>query len=500
MLLGIFRQVASGLDYAHKKGIIHRDIKPANLMLHVDQATGEHLVKITDFGVAKFASQQMTQTGGMMGTPNYMAPEQIHGAFVDGRTDQFALGVVVYEVLTGSKPFTADYLPTLLYRIAREEPLPAERLNSTLNAPVGQVLNKALAKEPAGRFENCVQFINALSDACTTCPAWAGVPRESGFNAPTMAEIPRPALPAEPAFPASGAGAPLFETPAVDHSYDLPPVRYRDREEELGFPLWKKLAIVVLLCAMLGAVITVYRNYVSTADDGSQATNTASRQSAPIPPGQNAPPAEQNTSKVPDNPSQNNPGPNNTSNAPREQTGTEPGQQNSAAAPTAPAEPGDATTDASSKPSQPETVPASKESAPVSDANVRFVSSPANAHVVVDGDELKACTAPCTLNLKAGRHTLTAALSGYGVAQKIIHIPEDTNVFLELSSRLGLVQMSSQPSGAQIYIDGNLQGQTPTTLRLAAGEHKVLLVRGSERHEQTINVKGNSLEQFTFSW
>ena len=103
--LAILRQTATALDYAHKKGIVHRDIKPANIMIHERTHA-----KITDFGVAKIMSQQMTQSGVMMGTPNYMSPEQVQGHAVDGRADQFSLAVIAYEVLTGEKPFLADQL------------------------------------------------------------------------------------------------------------------------------------------------------------------------------------------------------------------------------------------------------------------------------------------------------------------------------------------------------------------------------------------------------
>ena len=95
-LLSVFRQTAAALDYAHKKGIVHRDIKPANIMIHEDGTA-----KITDFGVAKIVSQQMTQAGTIMGTPSYMSPEQVQGGVISGRTDQFSLAVIAYEVLTG---------------------------------------------------------------------------------------------------------------------------------------------------------------------------------------------------------------------------------------------------------------------------------------------------------------------------------------------------------------------------------------------------------------
>ena len=121
-LIRILLQVALALDYAHKKGIVHRDIKPANIMLD-----GDGSAKITDFGVAKILSQEMTQAGTMMGTPNYMSPEQIDGSEISGATDQFALGVIAYEVLTGSKPFRADTIPALMFKILNSERRPRVR-------------------------------------------------------------------------------------------------------------------------------------------------------------------------------------------------------------------------------------------------------------------------------------------------------------------------------------------------------------------------------------
>src|SRR5437763_15208628 len=114
--------------------------------------------KITDFGVAKIISQQMTQQGAMMGSPNYMSPEQVQGHSVDGRADQFALGVIAYEVLTGEKPFAGDYLPTLLYKIVREDPVGPQRLNPTLGTQVETVLRKALSRAPEERYATCAAF------------------------------------------------------------------------------------------------------------------------------------------------------------------------------------------------------------------------------------------------------------------------------------------------------------------------------------------------------
>ena len=118
-MLSFLNQTAAALDYAHKRGIVHRDIKPANIMIH-ERTTA----KIADFGVAKIQSHQMTQAGSMVGTPNYMSPEQIQGQAVGGRSDQFSLAVIAYELLTGEKPFAGESIPALAFKIVKEDPVP----------------------------------------------------------------------------------------------------------------------------------------------------------------------------------------------------------------------------------------------------------------------------------------------------------------------------------------------------------------------------------------
>ena len=146
----IIAQVAEALDFAHAKGIVHRDVKPANIIL-VDGTRA----KITDFGIAKIASgaANLTTTGQFLGTPNYMAPEQVKGAPVDGRTDIFALGICLYECLTRRKPFGGDSLTSISYKIVHEPFPPLSEINPQIPEGFDEVVAHCLAKDPTKRYQ-----------------------------------------------------------------------------------------------------------------------------------------------------------------------------------------------------------------------------------------------------------------------------------------------------------------------------------------------------------
>ncbi len=165
--LDILRQAGSALDYAHRNGIVHRDIKPANIMVHKSG-----MVKIADFGIAKFLTpQHQTATGITLGTPTYMSPEQIGMRTIDGRSDQFSLGVVAYEMLVGARPFQADSLPTLAHQIVYADCPSAHAAAPSLALPADGVFRKVLAKLPEDRYRSCIEFVEALDQALQPGPA-----------------------------------------------------------------------------------------------------------------------------------------------------------------------------------------------------------------------------------------------------------------------------------------------------------------------------------------
>jgi serine/threonine protein kinase len=196
-LANLLAQVADALDYAHARGIVHRDVKPANIILPPGSG-----VKITDFGIAKIAAESanLTTTGQFLGTPNYMAPEQVKGAPVDGRTDIFSLGIVIYEGLTRRKPFGGDSLTTISYRIVHEPFEPPTQVDPAIPVQFDEVVRRCLAKEPKDRYPRARDVAADLRAIAAGKPLIehsldsAAEPTLIGASPAATVEIPSPAI------------------------------------------------------------------------------------------------------------------------------------------------------------------------------------------------------------------------------------------------------------------------------------------------------------------
>jgi serine/threonine protein kinase len=204
-IIDLLRPVLSALDYAHKRGIVHRDIKPSNVMI---TAAGE--VKLMDFGIAKLsADRQLTSTGTTLGSVYYMSPEQIQGAeHVDARSDIYSIGVMLYEMATGQKPFDASSEFSLMSAHLNQDPRPPIQIDSSIPPMLNQVILTALAKDPAQRFQSAAAMGNALASVRSQL-----APQEAAPSA--AAPTPASTAPGAPSGPASGASVPPAPAKAV---------------------------------------------------------------------------------------------------------------------------------------------------------------------------------------------------------------------------------------------------------------------------------------------
>jgi predicted Ser/Thr protein kinase len=435
----VLAQTAAALDYAHGKGIVHRDVKPANIMIAADGT-----VKIADFGIAKVtASEQFTMTGSIVGTPHYMSPEQVQGQPVDGRSDQFSLAVVAFEMLTGEKPHTGEHLTTVVYKIVAEQPVAAHRLNPTLSSGIDAVLGKGLAKKPENRYRSCTEFTAALEAACLATRGWKPMPRGAGLNAPTLADASLPAV----SLPPAGAARATDDEPAPAGARKFGFLRF------LG---------AVLVAATLLALI------------GWQAD--------PSLPGRFRWLSEQVTSVLhPAPPAPANPPPTPVEAAPQP-----------AAQPLESAE---------AKPSPMPVPVAPEEAAPKTAANVvpriphaqpvTLVTSPAGATAALDGREDVACTTPCSLEATPGRHSIVFTLTGYQVEHRQVDMGtgpvELPPVVLRSSS--GTLLVSSVPAGATILVNGKrVSGTTPTQLALAPGSYEITIEKDGRESTNKVEI------------
>jgi serine/threonine protein kinase len=503
-VLSILRQIALALDYAHKKGIVHRDIKPANILIHESTRA-----KITDFGVAKILSQQMTQSGVMMGTPNYMSPEQVQGHAVDGRADQFSLAVIAYEILTGEKPFVADHLPSLLYRIVREDPVPPQRLNPTLSPQVEVVLRKALSKSAGERYPTAVEFVESLAEACNANPGWHPLPRSGAQSLPTIGG--GAAIHHTSAAPSTSlsesAPEPVRAPPMMLPTRPLHPDDVESRNPLLKSLLWMLVGIGLVGLVLFGAQKFLFNRNEPLATTETPATPDKPARDTPSEPTA-AKPSPIGDSRVPDQTTKESPKPESPPEVTKpevtkpETTNPESANQESAKhAGDAPSEtPQKPTHVAAQPPRVASNIPPPVVVKPGADKTVQFLTDPPGAKVTIDDNPALTCKAPCMLQLPAGRHAMNAQLAGFRSYPRVFNIPQDGDIFLQLSKASGTLSITSNPPGATIEINNEMQSKhTPALFNLPPGTYHVRVARSgafldfdAEIHDQAVVVKNVS--------
>ena len=218
----IVRQVLAGARYAHANGIVHRDLKPQNVLVDA-----EGRARVTDFGIARAGVSEITQTGSVLGTAQYLSPEQAQGLPVTAASDIYSIGVLLYEALTGRVPFEAESPVSVALKQVSERPQPPSQLNPAVSRALDAVVLKALAKDPANRFASADEFLAAL-DAAETDPSGAALGDTAEHEAVAVA-----------------AGKP-------------PPGRPEGPPEHRGFFTPARLIVLALLVLLIGGGVIAY--------------------------------------------------------------------------------------------------------------------------------------------------------------------------------------------------------------------------------------------------
>jgi serine/threonine-protein kinase len=279
--LRLAKSIASALALAHRNQIIHRDLKPQNIMVSED-SEGREQPKLLDFGIAKtFESEgpALTSTGLVLGTPHYMSPEQAKGTAVDNRSDLYALGIILYEMLVGKVPFDDKSIPAILVKHLNEMPRPLSQLRPGLDPALEAIVLRCLEKEPANRYQSAEGLSEALSAAESVLGAASGEPHLPPIPVKAPAELPRTMAGAKPT--TQGVSAPDRRTQPTVRVAEPPTTRAVSRSRNKGLAIAVGVAVLLLLAI---AVVAGLRG-IASFFDGESKTATPSAQSEQVPPG-----------------------------------------------------------------------------------------------------------------------------------------------------------------------------------------------------------------------
>lgn len=468
-ILPIYDQVCGALDHAHRNKIVHRDIKPANIMILYSG-----LVKVTDFGIAKMMSMGMTQAGQILGTPNYMSPEQVKGRQIDGRSDIFSLGVILYELVTGEKPFGGQNITTVIYKIINENPIPPRELDASIPAGLSYVISKALAKNPDERYQTCREMAEDLRNYRNLD---GGVIPQSTVvlkTSPVPLETPERTWPLGSQTPSWQASSLQMAPPPAASPQSIPTAI---GEAPIGSPLEMippqaaRRQSIPQIAWVLGAllVVAIMGVFVYFWGLGPNRTSVARSQAVRSAPVQNPQPTMQPAAPI-----------------------------------TPPAEPATPPASAAAKPIETPARPAapSRQEPHARPAipklgDLMVSANVTGASISVDGQSDPSWLTPHTISgLSAGTHNIVLSMAGYDDFHQSVTIEEGqtSNVMATLSSPMGELDIITVPAGVEVVIDGKSYGPSPVHATLPPGNHTYTVkLPGAQPYQNSVALRNGQI-------
>jgi predicted Ser/Thr protein kinase len=469
-ILQYTRQIARGMDYAHSNGIVHRDIKPANIMI-----TANGTVKIMDFGIAK-SGGQVTNTGQVLGTPNYMSPEQVKGRALDGRSDLFSMGVILYEMLTGEKPFVGQNVTTIIYKIVNETPIAPRDLDVTVHPGLSAIVVKALAKAPDDRYQTGADLVRDIENYKLAGPVRTGSTTAIGPVA-TQPEktvvLPVRVVSGSTVRIAAAGAAPAKAPIAILR----PATAILSSKRNL---LIATIATVVFLGCVMGGY-AYHRTQVKlrqlaaetkTREAKLQAEREPIAMAIPVPTPVQEVIAKDTTVKF------------FPANAKK------------------PAQPQGRTTKQTVPAPAPQKATSSPNQVFVQQSELKLLSNPDGAKVEIDGWSEPNWITPFTAShLAAGHHTLVFSKAGYLQQTRSVEsvAAKSIDAFAELTPSVSTIVVTSNPQGANVWVDTKDSGMTtPAQITVDKGFHKIT-VRKAGFKDASVEQTLSEGQTFSFS-